>query len=154
MIDSVGAVARSTRGARSNTEEIIVTPNTITEADPVHEVVRNTKSYRVIKYGSCNGGSKWKLKGGEEDNNQIEVELEINTSTVGNKWFMKVIRNGAIIKKARKNATLDSSSSSYNAHVELNFLTSNAAGTDKIKAWAKNTVSGEICKTTTLQYQG
>jgi hypothetical protein len=92
----------------------------------------------VEKSGSCTAASTWKLKA-SPDNGRIEVEFEVDSNIVGQKWSVTLKDNGSKVWSGT--ATTKAPSGSF----EVNKLISNKAGADKIQGTASNAATGETC---------
>jgi len=92
----------------------------------------------VIRRGSCSGSSDWKLKLSPDDG-QIEVEYEVDSNVSGQRWQVRIKKNGARIFSGSRVTRPPSGS------FEVRVLTSNPAGTDRFRARATNPATGEIC---------
>jgi hypothetical protein len=75
--------------------------------------------------GACTAASTWKLKA-SPDNGRIEVEFEVDSNIVGQKWSVTLKDNGSKVWSGT--ATTKAPSGSF----EVNKLISNKAGADKI----------------------
>ncbi len=91
----------------------------------------------VIRRGSCSGSTDWKLKLSPEDG-RIEVEYEVDSNKVGQRWKVKLLKNGKVIFRGAR--TTKGASGSF----EVRVVTSNPAGKDTFRARA--THAGEVCK--------
>lgn len=92
----------------------------------------------VIRRGPCSGSSDWKLKLSPEDG-RIEVEYEVDTNVNGQRWQVRIQKNGAQIFSGARVTRPPSGS------FELRVVASNAAGADRFRARAVNAATGEIC---------
>jgi hypothetical protein len=92
----------------------------------------------VIKTGSCSGASDWKLKL-SPDNSGIEVEFEVDSNVNGQTWQVRILKNGAGIFSGSRVTRPPSGS------FEIRKVTSDTAGTDRIRARAVNQATGEVC---------
>jgi hypothetical protein len=91
--------------------------------------------------GKCSASSSSKLKI-KPDNGRIETEFEVDQNRVGQKWNVSISDNGVVV--ARGTATTTAPSGSF----EFRRLIPNRAGTDTVKATAKNAATGETCSAT------
>jgi hypothetical protein len=98
----------------------------------------------VIRRGACSGPSTWKLKASPE-NGRIEVELEVDSNVVGQKWNVRLLKNGVAFFTGQRTTVAPSGS------FEVRRLTSDPAGTDTIRGRAANPATGEVC-VGTLQF--
>jgi hypothetical protein len=92
----------------------------------------------VIAEGPCSGGSDWKLKASPE-NGQIEIEWEVDSNVVGQRWKFTIAQNGTTIASGR--AVTKAPSGSF----EVNRVTANQAGNDVFTATASLRATGETC---------
>jgi hypothetical protein len=92
----------------------------------------------ITKTGSCSDSSTWKLKA-KPDNGQLEVEFEVDSNVVGQKWNVTLKDNG--VKFFSGTATTKAPSGSF----EVKKNTSDKAGTDTIRGAATNPSTGETC---------
>lgn len=92
----------------------------------------------VIQRGACSGSTDWKLKLSPEDG-QIEVEYEVDSNVSGQTWQVLIQKNGAGIFSGSRVTGPPSGS------FEVRVVTSNPAGTDRFRARAVNSATGEIC---------
>jgi hypothetical protein len=97
------------------------------------------KDGEVIRPGSCTARSDWKLKLSPE-NGRIEVEFEVDQNRNGQKWFIKMKRNGNVFWRGARTTRPPSGS------FEARRLTRNGRGADKIVVRARNPRSGEVCR--------
>ena len=91
----------------------------------------------VIRRGSCSGSTDWKLKLSPEDG-RIEVEYEVDSNRVGQRWKVKIVKNGKVISRGAH--TTKGQSGSF----EVRVVTSNPPGKDTFRARA--THAGEVCR--------
>lgn len=99
----------------------------------------SAKDGDVIRRGDCTVRSDWKLKLSPE-NGRIEVEFEVDQNRNGQKWFVKLKRNGSLFWRGARTTKAPSGS------FEVRKLTRNGAGTEKIVAKARNARTGEVCR--------
>ena len=99
----------------------------------------SAKDGDLIRRGNCSASSDWKLKLSPE-NGRIEVEYEVDQNRNGQRWNVKLKRNGTVF--ARTSRTTRPPSGSF----ELRRLTRNGPGVEKIVARAKNPRTGEVCR--------
>lgn len=92
----------------------------------------------VIRSGSCSGSSDWKLKLSPE-NGQIEVDFEVDSNVIGQRWLVRIQKNAAQIFSGVR--LTRAPSGSFTVHV----LTSDPAGIDRFRAQATNPATGETC---------
>jgi hypothetical protein len=91
----------------------------------------------VIRRGSCSGSTDWKLKLSPEDG-RIEVEYEVDSNRVGQRWKVKIVKNGNVIFRGARMTKGQSGS------FEVRVVTSNPPGKDTFRARA--THAGEVCR--------
>ncbi|MGD8682329.1 MAG: hypothetical protein PVG27_00145 [Chloroflexota bacterium] len=99
----------------------------------------SAKDGDIIRRGDCTMRSDWKLKLSPE-NGRIEVEFEVDQNRNGQKWFVKLKRNGNVFWRGSR--TTQPPSGSF----EVRRLTRNGPGVEKIVARAKNPRTGEVCR--------
>jgi hypothetical protein len=92
----------------------------------------------VIRRGSCSGASTWKLKAGPEAG-RIQVEFEVDSNVVGQRWDVRLSRNGVAFFNGTRTTTAPSGS------FEVRRSAANPAGTDAIRGRALNAATGELC---------
>jgi hypothetical protein len=91
----------------------------------------------VIAHGQCSDGATWKLKA-KPDNSRLEVEFEVDSNKVGQRWTVRLRDNGE--RFFAGNRTTQEPSGSLAVHK----LTANRSGEDVIRARA---VHGEqVCR--------
>lgn len=94
---------------------------------------------RVIRTGNCTMGADWKLKV-KTDNGRLEVEGEVDSNVVGQRWRWRIRHNGSIT--ARGTAETVAPSGSF--EVERRLV--NLPGTDRIVFRAVHRKTGEVCR--------
>ena len=99
----------------------------------------SAKDGDVIRRGECTASSDWKLKLSPE-NGRIEVEFEVDQNRNGQKWNVRMKRNGRVFWRGSRWTQPPSGS------FEVRRLTRDGAGTEKIVARARNVRTGEICR--------
>lgn len=99
----------------------------------------SAKDGDVERTGSCSGGTSWKLKLSPEDGG-TEVEYEVDSNVNGQRWRVKIFKNGNRIFRGSRLTKGPSGS------FEVRVVTSNGAGTDSFRAKAVNANNGETCK--------
>ena len=99
----------------------------------------SAKDGDIIRTGDCTARSDWKLKLSPE-NGRIEVEFEVDQNRNGQKWSVKLKRNGSVFWRGTR--TTQPPSGSF----EVRRLTRNGPGVEKIVARAKNPSTGEVCR--------
>ena len=93
----------------------------------------------MIKRGQCSGRSDWKLKLSPEDG-RIEVEYEVDSNVSGQRWRVRIVKNGNVIFRGTRRTHGPSGS------FELRAVTPNRRGPDAFRARATNLGSGETCR--------
>ena len=99
----------------------------------------SAKDGDVIRRGDCTARSDWKLKLSPE-NGRIEVEFEVDQNRNGQRWNIRMKRNGNVFWRGSR--TTQPPSGSF----EVRRLTRNGAGVDTIAVRARNPQSGEVCR--------
>ena len=99
----------------------------------------SAKDGDVIRRGSCTMRSDWKLKLSPE-NGRIEVEFEVDQNRNGQRWVVKMKRNGNVFWRGSR--TTQPPSGSF----EVRRVTRDGTGADRIVARARNASSGEVCR--------
>jgi hypothetical protein len=99
----------------------------------------SAKDGDVVRSGSCSARSDWKLKLSPE-NGRIEVEFEVDQDRNGQRWGVKLKRNGTVFWRGTR--TTQPPSGSF----EVRRVTANGAGADTIVARARNSRTGEVCR--------
>jgi hypothetical protein len=98
----------------------------------------HAKSGDVIRRGACSGTSDWKLKL-SPDNGKIEVEYEVDSNKVGQRWRVRLFENGHRIFAGHRKT--QGASGSFTVRV----LANNTAGGDSFRARAVNGATNEVC---------
>lgn len=98
-------------------------------------------SRATIVRGDCSGATNWKLKA-KPDDGRLEVEFEVDSNRVGQRWSWKIRHDGAV--KASGVRTTLAPSGSFS--VERRIV--DAPGAHRIKATATNLRTGEVCRAT------
>ena len=93
----------------------------------------------IIKRGNCSGRADWKLKASPE-NGRIEVEGEVDSNRVGQKWSWKIKHNGSLSASGTKTTVAPSGS------FEVRRVLVNVRGADDILFKARNVKSGQVCR--------
>ena len=93
----------------------------------------------IIRRGDCTARSDWKLKLSPE-NGRIEVEFEVDQNRNGQKWNIRMKRNGNLFWRGARWTQPPSGS------FEVRRLTRNGAGVERIVVRARNTRTGEFCR--------
>ncbi|HKE54097.1 MAG TPA: hypothetical protein VKC55_04935 [Actinomycetota bacterium] len=92
----------------------------------------------VIRRGSCSRRSDWKLKLSTQDG-RIEVEFEVDQNVIGDRWRVTFRHDGDVVLKAMR--TTRGASGSF----EVRTVEPNHAGSDALRARARNVSTGEVC---------
>lgn len=100
--------------------------------------VANAKAGDVRVNGKCTASSTSKMKL-KTDNGRIETDFEVDQNRVGQKWSVFISDNGTVVVRGTAITTAPSGS------FEFRRLIPNRAGTDRVKATAKNAATGEVC---------
>ena len=99
----------------------------------------SAKDGDVIRRGDCTARSDWKLKLSPE-NGRIEVEFEVDQNRNGQRWNIRMKRNGNVFWRGARRTQPPSGS------FEVRRVTRNGPGTDKIVVRTRNPRTGEICR--------
>ena len=102
-------------------------------------ITASAKDGDVIRRGSCTASTDWKLKLSPE-NGRIEVEFEVDQNRNGQRWNVKLKRNGNVFWRGSRTTRPPSGS------FEVRRLTRNGPGIERIVARAKNPRTGEVCR--------
>jgi hypothetical protein len=94
---------------------------------------------QVTRTGKCAPHTTWKLKL-SKDNGRIETDFEVDQNRVGRDWKVTLKHNGNRFFRGIR--TTQAPSGSF----EVRKFTSNAPGSDRIVAKARNLRSGVLCK--------
>jgi hypothetical protein len=94
---------------------------------------------KVTRTGKCAPHTTWKLKL-SKDNGRIETDFEVDQNRVGRDWKVTLKHNGNRFFRGIRTTRAPSGS------FEVRKFTSNAPGSDKIVAKARNLRSGVLCK--------
>jgi hypothetical protein len=92
----------------------------------------------VIRRGSCSAASDWKLKA-KPHHGRIELEFEVDSNVVGQRWNIVVRQNGGRIFRGSR--VTQGPSGSF----ELKRGPADTAGTDRFVARAAHPGTGETC---------
>jgi hypothetical protein len=93
----------------------------------------------TIVRGTCTGGGTWKLKG-KHDDGLLEIEFEVDTNRVGQRWNVGITDNGRKVFTGKRVTLAPSGSFSVERRV------ANLAGSDRVVATA--TRNGQVCRGT------
>ena len=91
----------------------------------------------VIREEACSGSADWKLKLSPQDG-RIEVEYEVDSNVCGQRWRVRITKNGNQIFRGAR--TTHGPSGSF----EVRVVTPNGAGADVFRARA--THAGQVCQ--------
>ena len=93
----------------------------------------------VIREGNCSGRADWQLKA-KTDDGRLEVEGEVDSNRVGQRWRWRILHDGDV--SARGRAVTTARSGSFD--VERRIV--NAPGVDRIGWRAVNPATGQTCR--------
>ena len=111
----------------------------VTAATLLPAVSAEAKAGDVVKRGNCSARADWKLKASPE-NGRIEVEGEVDSNRVGQRWSWKIKHNGSLSASGTKTTVAPSGS------FEVRRVLVNVRGDDRIVFRATNNRSGETCR--------
>jgi hypothetical protein len=97
------------------------------------------KAGDVIRTGTCDGSSTWKLKLSPEDPSLIQVAFEVDQNVIGQNWKTRIRHNGELALRTKR--TTRDPSGSFTVRTTLPDL----AGKDRVKGIAVNPLTGERC---------
>ena len=98
----------------------------------------SAKDGRVQASGSCSTTGHWTIKAAPEGS-RIELQLEVEAPRPGQRWTVAVTDNGvAVLSTSRTSSTT--------SQFSVRALLPNRAGTDRLVATARNTVTGNVCR--------
>jgi len=92
----------------------------------------------VTKRGTCTGSTLSKLKL-HPDGRVIQVEFEVDSNRVGQRWQVKIVDNTAVVFSGARKTVAPSGSFTVERRI------ANKAGVDNVVATAKNIKTGERC---------
>jgi hypothetical protein len=92
----------------------------------------------VIRRGNCSGTADWKLKV-KTDDGRLEVEGEVDSNRVGQRWRWRILHNGDVSARGRAVTTAPSGSFDVERRVV------NSPGVDRIRWRAVNRATGQTC---------
>jgi hypothetical protein len=95
-------------------------------------------SQAVEKRGSCSAGAEWKLKA-KPDDGRIEVEFEVDSNRVGQRWHVHIGDNGVTVFDGFRRTVAPSGSFTVSPRIP------DRAGVDRIHAVARQPRSGQRC---------
>ncbi len=90
----------------------------------------------LVSRGQCTGAGEWKLKA-KHDDGRLEVEFEVDTNRVGQRWAVRMTDNRVRFFAGRRTTQAPSGSFSVERR------TVNRAGSDVIRARAVR--GGNVC---------
>lgn len=93
----------------------------------------------VRRSGNCSAAADWTLKAKERDGG-IEVEWEVDSNRVGQRWTWRLLRNGTQFASGARTTVAPSGSWSVERR------TGSRAGADVIAGRATNAATGEVCR--------
>ncbi len=105
----------------------------------------SAKGLEVRTAGTCAPGT-WKLKA-KQDNSRIQVEFELDTNRVGQTYRVELTDNLVTVFSGTRVTTAPSGS------FGVSRLITNRAGSDVIRATARNVATGAVCRAA-LTYTG
>ncbi|MCU0284290.1 MAG: hypothetical protein MUD13_10415 [Candidatus Nanopelagicales bacterium] len=94
---------------------------------------------RVIKRGSCSASTDWKLKA-KPDDGRLEVEFEVDSNRVGQRWTWTIRHDGRTVASGRRVTKAPSGSFSVERRIV------DAPGRHTVSATARNPRTGETCR--------
>ena len=92
----------------------------------------------VIREGSCDGRSDWKLKISPEDGG-LEVEFEVDQNVNGDRWRVRIRHDGDLVFNRIRTTRAPSGS------FEVRIVENNGPGSDVFRGRARNLSTGEVC---------
>jgi hypothetical protein len=93
----------------------------------------------VVRRGSCEGATDWKLKASPEDG-RIEVEAGVDSNHNGQTWRWRLRHDGSL--SARGTGTTVGPSGSF----EVRRTVVDTSGTDRLVFRARNPRTDEVCR--------
>lgn len=99
----------------------------------------SAKDGDILRRGDCTARSDWKLKLSPE-NGRIEVEFEVDQNRNGQKWNIRMKRDGSVFWRGARRTQPPSGS------FEVRRLTRDGAGAERIVVRARNARTGEVCR--------
>ena len=121
---------------RATAATLAVGAGAIAVATPAH--AQHGGNPVVEKSGNCSAGAVWKLKA-KPDNGLIEVEFEVDSNRVGQRWNVHIADNGALVFEGARRTVAPSGSFTVERRIR------NRAGTDRIHAVARQPRTGQRC---------
>jgi hypothetical protein len=127
----------------SNTKKIpgLIAGAGLVLALPMAPAMANDDRVEVSSAGQCTGSARWELKAKERDGG-VEVEFEVDSNVVGQKWDYTVRGPGGVLATGSRQTTAPSGSFSVEVRAS-------GAATDSFRAVA--THAGQTCDTTGAQ---
>jgi len=125
-------MARSRRGSMALAATLVAVAGTVSLAQPA--AARGGDD--VISRGQCTAGGDWKLKA-KHDDGRLEVEFEVDTNRVGQRWKVRMSDNRVRFFAGRRTTQAPSGSFSVERR------TRDRAGRDVIRARAVR--GGNVC---------
>ena len=116
---------------------VLVTTLALLTAAGAPAMARNDDDVEVR--GHCSKRAEYKVKASPEDG-RIEIEAEVDSDRVGQKWRWKLWHNGSASAWGKRKTKAPSGS------FEVRVVIVDLAGTDWSTFRAKNRKSGEICR--------
>ena len=111
----------------------------VTAATLLPAASAEAKDGDVVKRGSCSARADWKLKASPE-NGRIEVEGQVDSNKVGQRWSWKIKHNGSLSASGTKTTSAPSGS------FEVRRVLVNVRGEDRIVFKARNLRTDEVCR--------
>jgi len=93
----------------------------------------------VVRRGDCSGRADWKVKVAPE-NGRLEVEGEIDSNRVGQRWTWSLRHNGVLVDRGVRRTAGRSGS------FEVHRVVRNVSGTDRIVFRAVRPATGQVCR--------
>ncbi len=90
--------------------------------------------------GRCSARSTWDLNL-EKENGRIDIDVEIDSPTAGQRWTIKVTHEGRTVVNRTRTTDRD-------GEVEVSKHVPNTRGKDKVTFRATNRTTGEVCRAT------
>ncbi len=103
----------------------------------------SAKGLEVRTSGTCSAGATWTLKA-KQDDRRIEVELEVDSNRVGQRWSVALSDNTVPVRSGSAVTTAPSGSFTVRS------LVTNRAGSDTIRAYARYAATGQECRATVV----
>lgn len=87
--------------------------------------------------GTCSAGARWDLSL-EREFGVIDIDFEIDAATPGEKWTVKITRNGSKVLRVSQVADAE-------GEIDVNHIVRDRAGRDRISVSATS-ASGQSCR--------